>query len=71
MFQHFEVKPLFEDQIHERHQFSVYLEGSDYNGLYHEGEISWFNPQPQHILEEQLIVLVEAEIHRRMQDHSF
>jgi hypothetical protein len=39
-------KTLFQNQIHERFSFSVNYHGNDYQGLYHEGVINWFNPQP-------------------------
>ncbi|MCS7460857.1 YheE family protein [Paenibacillus doosanensis] len=69
MFEEFEVKPLFEDQIHERYQFSLNHEGNDYNGVYHQGEISWFHPLPQNTLHDELLEEMEAQVHQKMQDH--
>ncbi|WP_244864602.1 MULTISPECIES: DUF5342 family protein [Paenibacillus] len=70
LFENFDViKPLFEDQVHERHQFSLNYQGNEYKGLYHNGEISWFNPHPQNDLAEEHLDDVESEVHERMQDH--
>ena len=35
MFQDFEVKTLFEGQVHERHQFTLNIEGHNYQGIFH------------------------------------
>ena len=40
MIQDFKVKPLFEDQFHERHQFTLNIEGDNYQGIFHNGKIS-------------------------------
>lgn len=69
MFEQFEVKPMFEDQIHERYQFSLNLEGNDYKGMYHQGEISWFHPLPHNTVQDELLEQVEAQVHQKMQDH--
>lgn len=60
---------MFEDQVHERHQFKLSVEGTDYQGLFHEGEIQWFNPHPKHTLEENHVGAIESQVHKLMSDH--
>ncbi len=69
MFENFEVKPMFEDQFHERHQFKLTVEGNDYLGLFHEGEIHWFNPHPKENLGEGHVDAIESQVHEMMSDH--
>ncbi|QGS69060.1 hypothetical protein CV093_13685 [Oceanobacillus sp. 143] len=38
MFENFEVKPLFEDQVHERHQFEL-----NFQGIFIKGISRWRN----------------------------
>ena len=52
VYQDFKVKPLFEDQFHERHQFELNYEGDNYQGIFHNEEIQWFHPQPKKNLKE-------------------
>ncbi|KAB2330224.1 hypothetical protein F7731_20820 [Cytobacillus depressus] len=69
MFENFEVKPLFEDQIHERHHFTINMGGNDYSGVYHDEEIHWFHPQPMNNYEDEHIQAVEDKVHDLMQEH--
>ncbi|MEH7092981.1 DUF5342 family protein (plasmid) [Priestia megaterium] len=69
MFENFEVKPLFEGQVHERHQFSLYIQGNEYQGIFHDGDIHWFNPHPQNALEENHLQAVESKVHNLMTEH--
>lgn len=49
MLKSFEViAPLFEGQANERFQFKVNIDGNDYRGIFHNDEVHWFHPQPQH-----------------------
>ncbi|MFJ7971819.1 hypothetical protein [Psychrobacillus sp. NPDC096389] len=49
MLKSFEViAPLFEGQANERFQFKVNIDGNDYRGNFHNDEVHWFHPQPQH-----------------------
>ncbi|MFK2825382.1 DUF5342 family protein [Bacillus sp. B190/17] len=68
-FEDFEVKPLFEDQVHERHQFTLNIQGNQYQGLFHEKEINWFHPHPERSLEEDHLKAVESKVHNLMSDH--
>lgn len=61
-----QIKPAFEDTAHERHQFSLHVQGDEYKGFVHKGEIQWFHPQPQQKLEEGLVQILETEIHEKV-----
>ncbi|GAA0134006.1 hypothetical protein YSY43_08460 [Paenibacillus sp. YSY-4.3] len=52
------LKALFKNQVHERKQFSLKFKGDSYQGIFHDGKIQWFHPQPQKKLEE-----VESKVH--------
>ncbi|MGE7022472.1 hypothetical protein [Solibacillus cecembensis] len=65
-----EIKPAFEDRIHERHHFSLQVQGESYNGFVHEGEIQWFHPQPQQKLEDELVQAIESEIHEKVAEQE-
>lgn len=67
LFDNFEVKHLFEDQVHERHQFQLNIAGDSYQGIFHEGEIKWFHPQPHNKLDEDHLQQVEEKVHDVMQ----
>lgn len=69
MFRNFEIeKKMFEGQFHERYQFSLNYNGHDYKGIYHNGDIAWFQPQPLNGLEAEHLTYMEEEVHKRMQD---
>jgi Family of unknown function (DUF5342) len=67
MIQDFKVKTLFEDQFHKRHQFTLNMDGDNYQGIYHDGEIQWFHPQPK--LEKEDLEDLEFEVYDLMPDH--
>ncbi|WP_223254441.1 hypothetical protein [Bacillus sp. HNG] len=69
MFKDIEVRPMFEDQVHERHQFTISVDGSDYQGLIHEGEIHWFHPHPKHTFEESHVEAIESQVHEKISEH--
>ncbi|MFK4998402.1 DUF5342 family protein [Bacillus sp. N9] len=58
--ENFEVKPLFKNQIHERQQFSLDIEGHTYQGIYHDEEIQWFHPHPKNVLEDKVLENMES-----------
>ena len=60
------TKALFQNQIHERFSFSVNYQGNDYQGLYHEGIINWFNPQPSHKLDVKQLQQIESNVTDKM-----
>ncbi|MFJ7976676.1 hypothetical protein JNUCC23_09695 [Peribacillus sp. JNUCC 23] len=62
----FEIIPAFEDRLHERQQFTLQVQGDEYKGFVHEGEIQWFHPQPMQKLEDDHVQAIESEIHKKM-----
>ena len=69
LFNDFDIeKKMFEDQFHERYQFSLNYEGNNYKGIYHNGNITWFQPHPLNNLEEEPLTNIEEEVHKRMQE---
>ncbi|OCA84118.1 hypothetical protein A8F94_15455 [Bacillus sp. FJAT-27225] len=69
MFKNFKIRPMFKDQVHERNQFKLNVEGKDYQGLFHNGEIHWFNPHPNRTFEESHVEAIESQVHGLMADH--
>ncbi|WP_394234401.1 DUF5342 family protein [Niallia oryzisoli] len=69
MSDNMDVKKLFEDQVHERHHFKVTIKGEEYSGIYHKGEVQWFNPQPRNIHEDEHIDEVESSIHESLSNN--
>ncbi|MBU8878694.1 hypothetical protein BGM26_06780 [Bacillus sp. FJAT-29790] len=70
MFQDIEVKPLFEGQIHECYQFSLNIEGYNYQGIFHNEEIQWFHPHPKNKLGEDELDEVESKFYDKMTNHD-
>ncbi|KAB2336163.1 hypothetical protein F7731_11735 [Cytobacillus depressus] len=59
-------KTLFKSQFSERYQFVLNYKGKDFKGLYHNGEIMWFNPQPLNSLKEKHFDKIESQVHKKM-----
>ncbi|CEG25533.1 YheE family protein [Bacillus sp. B-jedd] len=68
LLEDFKVKPMFEDQHHERHQFKVTVEGKNFLGIMHKGEIKWFNPDPHRHFEKDFVHKIEARVHELFDD---
>lgn len=66
MSENMEVKRMFKEQIHERHHFKVDIQGDEYSGIYHKGEVQWFNPQPRSKFEDGHIDDVESSVHESL-----
>lgn len=64
--QDFELKPVFEDRMYERQQFTLQIQGEEYKGFVHEGEIQWFHPQPHQKLDDSYVQVIESEIHEKV-----
>ncbi|MBS4178439.1 hypothetical protein [Lederbergia citrea] len=60
------VEKAFEGRIHERQQFTLKVQGEEYKGFVHQGEIQWFHPQPQQNLEDNHVESIESEIHEKI-----
>jgi hypothetical protein len=69
VFQDFEVKQMFEDQIHERQQFTLNIQGENYQGIFHDGEIHWFNPHPKDDLDNDHLRAVESKVQELMSNY--
>lgn len=59
----FELTQAFEDKLHERLQFTVQVQGDEYKGFLHHGEIQWFHPQPAQKLDDNHVEEIESDIH--------
>lgn len=56
------IEKAFEGRMHERQQFTFQVQGEEYKGFVHEGDIQWFHPQPQQNLEDDHVESIESEI---------
>jgi hypothetical protein len=63
-----EMKQAFEDRPHERRQVILNVEGAEFKGFVHEGEIQWFHPHPKQKLQDMHIEAIETEIHEKVAD---
>lgn len=68
--QDFEITAAFEDRIHERQQFTLQIQGEEFKGFVHEGEIQWFHPQPQQKLDDNQVQLIESEIYEKVAEQE-
>ncbi len=66
----FEVETAFEDSAHERHVFTVTINGNEYKGHFHDEKIHWFHPHPQQTLDEVKLKKVETSIHKLLNKHG-
>jgi hypothetical protein len=69
MIESFEVKHLFEGQVHEHPHFSVNIQGLEYNGMVQDGQIHWYNPHPKQKINESDLSAVESRVHDLMSKH--
>jgi len=65
-----ELTVAFEGRLHERQQFTIQIQGEEYKGFVHEGEIQWFQPHPQQELKNEHVQAIEAEIHEKVADQE-
>jgi len=65
----FDVEPLFEDRVHQRHAFTCKVQGDEFKGHYHEGEIQWLHPHPKQMIGESKVESIETMIHSFMGQH--
>ncbi|MFJ7826272.1 hypothetical protein [Psychrobacillus sp. NPDC096623] len=63
-----ELTLAFEGRLHERQQFIIQIQGKEYKGFVHEGEIQWFHPQPHQEHENEQVQAIEGEIHEKVAD---
>lgn len=70
MIDDIEMKPVFEDTAHERHQFILNVQGHEYKGYVQDEEIHWFHPHPKQKLTQEHVEAIETEIHEKKNDPS-
>ncbi|WP_066290935.1 DUF5342 family protein [Bacillus sp. FJAT-29937] len=66
----FEVEKLYEDRPHERHAFTFKVQGGEYKGHYHEGEIQWLHPHPKQMIGEDKVDTIETKIHSLLRQNG-
>lgn len=67
MLNQFQItKTLFQNRIHERFSFSLNYQGNDYQGIYHDGVINWFNPHPLNKIGVHQLGIVESIVTIKM-----
>ena len=64
-----EMMQVFEDRPHER-QITLKVQGHEFKGYVHEGEIHWFHPHPKQKLKDEHVEAIETEIQEKEEDHS-
>lgn len=68
MIENFNVrKELFEDTPNETLHFELTFEGKEYQGLYKEGEVSWFQMHPDQEIDEMKLKELEVEVRKLLQ----
>lgn len=65
-----ELTLAFEGSLHERLQFTIQIQGEEYKGFVHEGEIQWFHPHPQQELKNEHVQAIEVDIHEKIADQE-
>ena len=65
-----EMTQVFEDRPHERRQVTLKVQGDEFKGFVHEGEIQWFHPHPKQKLKDEHVEAIETEIHEKGEDPS-
>ena len=67
MIKYFNVRDeILEDTAHEKLHFELALDNKEYQGYYKDGEIDWFQMQPDQKNHEMKIEDLEAEVRKRM-----
>ncbi|KMY48538.1 hypothetical protein [Peribacillus loiseleuriae] len=66
-----EIEQVFEGKPHERHQFILKVDGEEFKGFVHEGEIQWFQPHPKQKLKDEHVEAIETEIHEKVEGPYF
>ncbi|MFJ8236034.1 hypothetical protein ACIQ34_09845 [Ureibacillus sp. NPDC094379] len=68
--QDIEMMVAFQDRPHERRQVILKVNGEEFKGFVHEGEIRWFHPHPNQKLNDEHIEVIESEIHEKVAKQS-
>lgn len=59
------VERKFEGTAHEQWHFELQLDENDYEGFYNDGEVSWFQMQPNPDYHEMTLEALDAEVKKR------
>lgn len=59
-------KELFEDTQHEKWHFELSLDQKEYQGYYEDGEVNWFQMQPNQDYHEMSLSALDEEVKKRM-----
>ena len=69
--ENFEVEQILADHPeHKRHAFSFTVDGDEFKGHFHEGEITWMHPYPKQIIGEEKEAKIENEIRKLLGQHG-
>ncbi|MDW0108434.1 DUF5342 family protein [Sporosarcina aquimarina] len=68
-FNEFEVTPMFNEQVHEAHQFKLLIDGEEYKGLMRHGKLEWFHPKPRRKINSAKVEKIEKQVQKKMKDH--
>lgn len=68
-FDEFEVAPMFDQQVHEAHQFKLLIDGEEYKGLVRHGKLEWFHPKPRRKLNNDKVEKIEKQVQQKMKEH--
>ena len=69
MLQEFKIKPMFEDQYHERHRFTLKFKGDIHQGIFKNGEIMWFHPIPHRKNENKVVQKIEWKVNELLTNY--
>lgn len=61
-------KEMFEDTQHETLHFELTLEDKEYQGHYKDGEVSWYQMQPDQDNHDVSLESLNAEVRRRIEE---
>lgn len=62
------LKELFEDTQHEKWHFELCLDDKEYQGYYEDGEVNWFQMQPNPDDHEISLEMLDVEVKKRMSE---
>ncbi len=64
-----EVKPILEEHSRDAHQFKLTINGEEFKGMVHDGELEWFHPKPRRKMKDEHVKKVEKKVHEKMRQH--
>lgn len=64
-----EVEPLLKKQASNMQMFKLKINGEEFKGTFHNGEIDWFHPKPRRKLDDERVEKVEKKVYDEMKSH--